>query len=72
MLSFDNIFLETDIAQGMFPKGKRTEAIHNFTMDVDPGFKYIKILEVLFNGARWKKRLYFKSQSQTRKTKVKI
>ena len=40
-LSFDNIFLETDIVQGMIFKGKRSGIIHNFTMDVNPGFKYI-------------------------------
>ena len=41
-LSFDNIFIETDIAKGMNFKGKRTGIIHNFTMDVDPGYKYIE------------------------------
>ena len=40
ILSFDNIFIETDLAQGMIFKGKRTGTIHNFTMDVDPGYKY--------------------------------
>ena len=42
ILSFDNIFIETDIAQGMIFKGKRTGIIHNFTMDVDPGYKYLE------------------------------
>ena len=42
ILSFDNIFLECSIAQGMIFKGERSEKIHNFTMDVDPGFKYIE------------------------------
>ena len=42
ILSFDNIFLECDIAQGMIFKGKRSGIIHNFTMDVDPGYKYIE------------------------------
>ena len=37
ILSFDNIFLECNIAQGMIFKGKRCGIIHNFTMDVDPG-----------------------------------
>ena len=41
ILSFDNIFIETDIAQGMIFKGRRSGIIHNFTMDVDPGYKYI-------------------------------
>ena len=42
ILSFDNIFIETDTAKGMIFKGKRTGIIHNFTMDVDPGYKYIE------------------------------
>ena len=40
MLSFDKIFLECDIAQGMIFTGKRSGIIHNFTMDVNPGYKY--------------------------------
>ena len=42
ILSFDIIFIECDIAQGMIFKGKRSGIIHNFTMDVDPGYKYIE------------------------------
>ena len=42
ILSFDNIFLERNIAQGMIFRGKRSGIIHNFTMDVDPGYKYIE------------------------------
>ena len=42
ILSFDNIFLECDIAQGMIFKGKRSGIIHKFTTDVDPGYKYIE------------------------------
>ena len=42
ILSFDSFFNETDIAKGMIFKGKRTGIIHNFTMDVDPGYKYIE------------------------------
>ena len=37
ILSFDNIFLECDIAQVKIFNGKRSGIIHNFTMDVDPG-----------------------------------
>ena len=44
ILSFDNTFIETDSAKGMIFKGKRTGIIHNFTMDVDPGYKYIEKL----------------------------
>ena len=50
ILPFDNIFIETDIAQGMNFKGKRTGIIHNFTMDVDPGYKYI---EKIRGGVQW-------------------
>ena len=42
ILSFDHFFLECNIAQGMIFKGKRSGIIHNFTMDVDPGYKYIE------------------------------
>ena len=41
-LSFVNIFIECNIAQGMIFKGKRSGIIHNFTMDVDPVYKYIE------------------------------
>ena len=50
LLSFDNIFLECNIAQGMIFKGKRSGIIHNFTMDVDPGYKYI---EKFRGGVQW-------------------
>ena len=39
ILSFDNIFLECDIAEGMISKGKRSGIIRNWTMTVDPGYK---------------------------------
>ena len=42
ILSFDNIFIETNIAQGMIFRGKRSGIIHNFTIEVDPGYKYIE------------------------------
>ena len=42
ILSFDNIFLECDIAQGMIFKGKRSGIVHNFMTDVDPGYRYIE------------------------------
>ena len=47
---FDNIFLESNIAQGMSFKGKRSGVVHNFTMDVDPGYKYI---EKFRGGGQW-------------------
>ena len=51
ILSFDNIFLECNIAQqGMIFKGKRSGIFHNFTMDVDPVYKYI---EKFRGGVQW-------------------
>ena len=50
ILSFDNIFIETNIAQGMIFKGRRTGINHNFTMDVDPCYKYI---EKFRGGVSW-------------------
>ena len=37
ILSFDNIFIECDIAKGMIFKGRQSGIIFNFTMDVSPG-----------------------------------
>ena len=50
IISFDNIFIETDIALGMIINGKRTGVIHNFTMDVNPGDRYI---EKFHSGIQW-------------------
>ena len=50
ILSFDNIFLESNIARGMIFKGKRSGNIHNFTMVVDPGYKYIEKFQ---GGVQW-------------------
>ena len=50
VLSFDNISLESNIARGMVFKGKRSGIIHNFTMDVDPGYKYF---EKFRGGVQW-------------------
>ena len=50
ILSFDNIFIETDNAKGMIFKGKRSGIIHNFTMDVSPGYKYIHKFR---GGVQW-------------------
>ena len=38
ILSFDNIFVEADIAEGMIFEGKKSGRIHNFTVDIDPGY----------------------------------
>ena len=50
ILASDNIFIECNIAQGMIFRGKRSGVIHNFTMDVDPGYKYI---EKVRGGVQW-------------------
>ena len=50
ILSFDNIFLECDIAQGNVFKGRKSNIIHNWTMTVDPGYKYI---EKFRGGVQW-------------------
>ena len=49
-LSFDNIFLDCDIAERKIFKGKRSGIIHNWTMTVNPGFKYV---EKCSGGISW-------------------
>ena len=49
-LSFDKIFLECEIARGMLFRGKRSNIFHNWTMTVDPGYKYE---EKFFGGVTW-------------------
>ena len=66
ILSFDNIFIECNIAQGIIFKGKRSGIIHNFTMDVDPGYKYIEKFMV-YDGT---KRCHFKHLFQIKKMKI--
>ena len=48
--SFDNIFIHTSLAQGMIFKSKRSGITHNFTMDDNPGYKYI---EKFRGGIQW-------------------
>ena len=50
ILSYDNIFIRTNIAQGLIFRGKRSGIIHYFTTDVDPGYKYI---EKFIGGVQW-------------------
>ena len=50
ILSFGNILLETNIAQGMIFRGKRSGIMHNRTMTVDPGYKYV---EKFVGGLSW-------------------
>ena len=50
IISFDNIFNENNIAQGMIFKGKRSGVIHNFTKTVNRGYKYVEHFE---GGIAW-------------------
>ena len=50
VLSFANVFINTIFARGMVFEGKRSWIIHKFTMDVDPGYKFI---EKLRGGIQW-------------------
>ena len=50
ILSIDNIFLECDIARGMVFRGRKSGITHNFTMDVNPVFKYV---EKFPGGVQW-------------------
>ena len=50
ILSFDDIFLEFDFAQGIIFKGRKSNIIHNWTMTVDPGCKYV---EKFSGGVQW-------------------
>ena len=50
ILTFDNIFIETDIAQGLIFKGKRSGIIHVWSIDVNPGWKFI---EKFRRGVQW-------------------
>ena len=50
ILSFDNIFLECNIAQGMIFRGRRSGIVHNFVLDVSPGYRYIKKFR---GGVQW-------------------
>ena len=42
IISFDNIFIETDVARGMISKAKRSGIFHNWIMTVIPGYKYVE------------------------------
>ena len=50
ILSFNNIFLENDIAKGTLFRGERSNIIHNWTMTVDHGYNYI---EEFAGGVTW-------------------
>ena len=42
ILSFDNIFIENNVAQGMIFSEERSGIISNWTMTVDPANKYVE------------------------------
>ena len=42
ILSFDSFFIECDIAKGMIFKGRKSGFTQNWTMTVDPGYRYTK------------------------------
>ena len=50
IISFNNIFIEADIAKRMIFKGIRSGIIMNFTMSVSSGYKYIFRVE---GGLQW-------------------
>ena len=50
IISFNIIFIETDTANGMIFKGKRSGIILNFTMQVSPGYNFINKFE---GGVQW-------------------
>ena len=50
IVSFNNIFIETDFAKGMIFKGRRSGIIMNFTLSVSPGYKYVCRFE---GGLQW-------------------
>ena len=50
IISYDNIFIETNIAQGMIFRGQRTGIIFNYQMDVNPGYKYVHKFR---GGVQW-------------------
>ena len=50
ILSLDKFFIDKDIAEGTIFKCKRSGVIHNFSINVDPGYKYI---EKIRGGIQW-------------------
>ena len=50
IISFDNIFIETDIAKGMIFKGKRSGIIHTWSKNVNPVYKFV---ERFSGGVTW-------------------
>ena len=50
VISFDNLFLETDFAKGMIFKGKRSGIVKNFTISLPLGYKFITRFD---EGVQW-------------------
>ena len=49
IISFDKNFIEADIARGMIFRDKRSGNIHNWSMTVNPGFKFTERFAGGFN-----------------------
>ena len=62
IISFDNIFIESDIAKGLIFKSRRSGIIMHFTMSVSPGYKFINRFEggEVYSGNDRIKRCCFK------------
>ena len=50
ILSFENVFNVCDFAQGMIFKGRKSNIVHNWTMTVDSGYKFV---EKFSGGISW-------------------
>ena len=50
ILSFHNVFIETDIAKGLIYKCKKAGILHNWSMKVNPGCKFV---ERFSGGITW-------------------
>ena len=50
LISFDNLFIETSIYEGIIFKAKRSGIFHNASMNVNPGYKFI---EKFRGGVQW-------------------
>ena len=50
IITIDKIFIETDICKGMTSRGKRSGIRMNYTMNLNPGYKYV---ERIHGGVQW-------------------
>ena len=54
IISFGINFLETNIAQGIILGGKKSGVMQNFTLHVDPGYKFIEKFRLGIQYFMWK------------------